>query len=113
MPFFRKKPVVIEAVQLTDKSIVEVFEFIHGHKPDLNGMITSEKWSEYEDIVRRDGYKINTLEGVMTAQIGDWIIKGVESEFYPCKPDIFQKTYEEAVIPLTHSGTGMFPFLSK
>ena len=37
---------------------------------------------------------ISTLEGVMTATIGDWIIKGVQGEFYPCKPDIFEKTYE-------------------
>lgn len=39
--------------------------------------------------------KIKTLEGVMTADIGDYIIKGVNGEFYPCKPDIFEKTYEE------------------
>lgn len=38
--------------------------------------------------------KIETLEGVMDASIGDWIIKGVNGEFYPCKPDIFEKTYE-------------------
>jgi hypothetical protein len=38
--------------------------------------------------------KIKTLEGVMTANIGDWIIQGVNGEIYPCKPDIFEKTYE-------------------
>ena len=40
------------------------------------------------------GRQIKTLEGVMTANIGDFIIKGVNGEFYPCKPDIFEKTYE-------------------
>jgi hypothetical protein len=41
-----------------------------------------------------DGIEIHTLEGTMTASKGDWIIKGVSGEFYPCKPDIFEKTYE-------------------
>ena len=40
---------------------------------------------------------INTLEGVMTASLGDWIIKGIRNEFYPCKPDIFEKTYEKVI----------------
>lgn len=39
--------------------------------------------------------QIKTLEGTMTAEIGDWIIEGINGEFYPCKPDIFEKTYEE------------------
>ena len=42
-----------------------------------------------------DGILINTLEGNMKASIGDFIIKGVQGEFYPCKPDIFEKTYEK------------------
>jgi len=45
----------------------------------------------------KDGFKIKTLEGEMTASIGDFVIKGVNGEFYPCKPDIFKKTYEEVV----------------
>jgi len=78
---FRKKPVVIEAVQWKE----DVDEIMHLFRHDSR-MITIET----------DGtLKINTLEGIMTAQINDWIIKGVNGEYYPCKPDIFEKTYEK------------------
>lgn len=53
-------------------------------------------WAEYEQVVATDGLKIFTLEGAMMANIGDWIIRGVNGEYYPCKPDIFEKTYEPA-----------------
>lgn len=83
MAKFRKKPVVIEAVQFTDENPNEAFYFISCNKsPGFNS----------------DGSKyimIQTLEGDMKADIGDWIIKGVNGEFYPCKPDIFEKTYEQ------------------
>lgn len=77
---YRKKPVVIEAVQYTGTALnlAELVAFI-GHEAYINeGKI-----------------EIETLEGVMTASIGDYIIKGVHGEFYPCKPDIFLKTYDE------------------
>ena len=96
MPQFRKKPVVIEAVQLTQKTIFETYSFIYG-KPDVSSNIASDKWDDYEYIVKRDGLKLKTLESdneTQTASIGDWVIKGVNGEFYPCKPDIFEKTYE-------------------
>lgn len=83
---FRKKPVVIEAVQWTGENIEAVAKFIGGkgefHLPS--------------DII------IPTLEGDHTASISDWIIKGVKGEFYPCKPDIFAATYE----PVTPDGKG-------
>jgi hypothetical protein len=93
---YKKKPVVIEAVKLDKTNIREAYLFCHPNEPQTFNGTTQELvlWDEYEDIVRRDGLKIETLEGVMTAQIGDYIIKGVNGEFYPCKPDIFQKTYE-------------------
>ncbi|MDO8415507.1 MAG: hypothetical protein Q7S87_04780 [Agitococcus sp.] len=90
---FRKKPVVIEAVKWTGENLFEIITFI-SEKPDLRGQIASDKWHEYKDIVKRDGLIIKTLEGQHIANIGDWIIKGVQSEFYPCKPDIFEATYE-------------------
>ena len=77
---FRKKPIIIEA-------------FIYGvnYRPDwfsdkvtLNEIITHLKYCE-----------INTLEGLMRAEVGDYIIKGVKGEIYPCKPDIFEMTYEK------------------
>ena len=86
---FRKKPVVIEAVQWTGKNLIEVIKFTGQH-----ASATRFKWEEYEDLVASDGLKIFTLEGKMSANVGDWIIKGVKGECYPCKPDIFEITYE-------------------
>ncbi|MFT8313183.1 MAG: hypothetical protein ABF633_02890 [Clostridium sp.] len=80
MAKYRKKPVVIEAVQFTGENCRSIVDFCKGSK----------------DWVRADKEKviIQTLEGDMTANIGDYIIKGVNGEFYPCKPDVFEKTYE-------------------
>lgn len=78
---FRKKPVVIEAMQFTDASKDRVFHFVRCNVA-----------ADFED--GKPVLRIQTLEGVMTAQVGDWVIKGVNGEFYPCKPDIFEKTYE-------------------
>ena len=79
MAKFRKKPVVIEAVQFTPTSIDEVEEFVGG---DLGTNADGET-------------VIATLEGSMIVSLNDWVIKGVKGEFYPCKPDIFEATYEE------------------
>jgi hypothetical protein len=89
MPKFRKKPVVIEAVQWTGRNLKEVIDFSGLHE-------SAKKWSweEYEKVVADDGLKIFTLEGKMNADVNDWIIKGVKGEFYPCKPEIFEATYE-------------------
>ena len=78
---YRKKPVVIEAVQFdgTDESCDWLL-------PQLRDGSISRSFNKLY---------IKTLEGTMTADVGDWIIKGVNGEFYPCKPDIFAKTYEQ------------------
>lgn len=76
-----KKPVVIEAVQWTGLNMTEIADFTSNGK----------RYIEFDGDVCR----IQTLEGVMTASTGDYIIKGVKGEFYPCKPDIFEETYEE------------------
>ena len=85
MDFYRKKPVVIVAVQWTGSNVDEVLAFIH------------TKGSAYR--AADHAIMIETLEGTMRADKGDWIIKGVSGEFYPCKPDIFEKTYESAGLP--------------
>jgi hypothetical protein len=90
---FRKKPVVIEAIQWTGNNLREVITFTDG-PPDTRSMHASMKWDEYADLVKREGLKIYTLEGKMLASPGDWIIRGVKGELYPCKPDIFAATYE-------------------
>ena len=81
MAKYRKKPVVIEAMQFTNERIDRVLNFIEG-----------DCRAGFEDL--KPVLKIQTLEGEMTASLGDWIIKGVKGEFYPCKPDIFEATYE-------------------
>lgn len=93
---FRKKPVEIEAVQWTGENLSEVLEFV-GRHPRFDEWFSSyDSLDDYADLVRRAGntFKIFTLEGTMTASPGDWIIRGVKGEYYPCKPDIFAATYE-------------------
>lgn len=82
---FRKKPVIIEATNFTRSTWDIVVEFTNGKAKDL--LIEKHPYGK--------AYcRIETLEGEMLAIEGDWIIKGVQGEFYPCKPDIFVQTYE-------------------
>lgn len=87
---FRKKPVVIEAVQFTDENK----DFIYSRFVTCNKYAFHEKLEDGTRDYKKPLLVIDTLEGEMTAKLGDWIIKGVNGEFYPCKPDIFEKTYE-------------------
>lgn len=81
---FRKKPVEIEAFRLAIDNIPDWFM----DKVSSNDIILR---GEYRDL---QSCEINTLEGVMVGNKGDYIIKGVKGEIYPCKPDIFEATYE-------------------
>lgn len=92
---FRKRPVIIQAVQWTGENLREVICFTDGPL-DARSTHASMKWEDYCDLVKSDGLKIYTLEGKMSADVGDWIIKGVKGEHYPCKPDVFELTYEPA-----------------
>lgn len=98
---YRKKPVVIEAIQLTNKNIKEVYELVNNEEVDLASSMHVNKWDEFCEIAERYGLIISTLEGGKdkavkhVVNIGDWVIKGINGEFYPCKPDIFEKTYEK------------------
>jgi len=78
---YRKKPIIVEAKQFTIETKDQVFNWINCNR--------------FADLI--DGEPvliIATLEGDMTTRLGDWVIKGIDGEFYPCKPDIFEKTYE-------------------
>jgi hypothetical protein len=75
---YRKKPIVIEALLFDGKNGQAVGQFVG-----------------YADINDKGNFVIDTEEGSMEGSPGDYIIKGVNGEFYPCKPDIFKKTYEE------------------
>lgn len=91
---YRKKPVVIEAMEVTKDGRQDAVAWI------IDGGARVHVEQSY--IIKAQGleetyaFEVKTLEGFMTANYGDFIIKGVNGEFYPCKPDIFAKTYEEA-----------------
>ena len=88
MAQYRKKPVIIEAFQYGIDNRPNWFD----DKVTSNDIIT-HVGTDRKEI--QDYYcEINTLEGVMTGKLGDFIIQGVNGEIYPCKPDIFEKTYE-------------------
>lgn len=80
---YRKKPVEVEAVRLTPENGVELSIWCAG-KPVFSTITDKPIYID-----------IPTREGTMTAEVGDYIIRGVEGEYYPCKPEIFEKTYEE------------------
>jgi len=81
---YRKKPAIIEAIQFFDdaETLSKISDF-------MNDEIRVDYKNPSKPVL-----KIKTLEGVMSANIGDYIIKGVKGEFYPCKPDIFEMSYE-------------------
>lgn len=81
---YRKKPVVIEAWQFTNENKNSLLSELREQQANI--------YPTHEGV--NPVMKIPTLEGEMTASVGDYIIKGVNGEFYPCKPDIFEKTYE-------------------
>jgi hypothetical protein len=93
---YRKRPVVIEAEHLSSLNGDQVTEWIRANGGHARHV--------YSDPIRREMFdgdcpnwiEIETLEGTMTANVGDWIIRGVKGEFYPCRNDIFEATYERA-----------------
>ena len=92
MAKYRKKPVVIEAVKWTGNNHREMYNLLTG---DVDGYIQANGDNFYIDHDKvSGGLIIKTLEGEMKATKGDYIIKGIKGEFYPCKADIFEKTYE-------------------
>lgn len=89
---YRKKPVVIEAIQFTGENQNEILQ-----------VTNADNIVVYYLPVEVDGETVNqrvlvvhTLEGAMTVSMNDWVIKGIKGEFYPCKPDIFDASYEPA-----------------
>jgi hypothetical protein len=90
---YRKKPVEIEAVKWTGDNHREMFNFLGGKNDDYITPIGTNFYIDWTKI--EGGLIIKTLEGEHIATIGDYIIKGVKGEYYPCKPDIFEITYEK------------------
>lgn len=112
LPLFRKKPVVIEA-RLWDGSTEGAEDIVNwinssprGGRAGALGTFETNSFAEFDEVDERGKtaitlcgenserkIEIETLEGVITASVGDFVIKGVQGEFYPCKPDIFDATY--------------------
>lgn len=80
---YRKRPVTVEAWVVTDENIDDVCAWAGGERPPLNDAGDLCSW-----------FLIDTLEGAMQAHVGDWVIRGVEGEFYPCKASVFDVSYE-------------------
>jgi len=93
MAKYRKNPIVVEAYQW-----FQVSEFIEGHSRDVDyyrsPSIDGQEKCKHCDVIMHDHGWIDTLEGGHIVCPGDWIIKGIVGEFYPCKPDVFEKTYD-------------------
>ena len=81
---FRKKPVVIEAMEFTNETKDQVYNFV-----------TCNKSASFGGGTLNPTLKIQTLCGVMTANIGDWVIKSIKGDFRICKPDVFDKIYDK------------------
>jgi hypothetical protein len=83
---YKKKPIVIQAVQFTEKNISDVLMFTG----PSNVYLTMDPENK-----KVNCYMVKTLEGPLKISEHDYVIKGIQGEFYPCKPDIFKATYEE------------------
>ncbi len=99
MPKFRKKPVIIEALQWTGKNEIEIYNFLENSNVSSSIDVKNEGKNftiKFDNgPMQKGSLHIKTLEGDMKANINDFIIEGVNGEFYPCKPDIFEATYEK------------------
>lgn len=98
-----KKPVVIQAVQLSPNNIKQVYDLVYNTEVKLESAMAEARWDDYCSSVVTEGMIIPTLEDGNNSQvkhvasIGDYIIRGIKGEFYPCKPDIFELTYQVLV----------------
>jgi hypothetical protein len=97
---YRKKPVVIDALLWTGYNYTESEMFMEeGLSQGQYEPAAPDRGNGWLDGAYSNSAKlVTTLEGVMLCQPGDWIIKGVKGEFYPCKPDIFEATYEKVFL---------------
>lgn len=98
MPMFRKRPVVIQAEQWTGANVIEMYNFLEGteHVAETFESYGNNFYINHSKV--KGGLIIKTLEGEHKASINDWIIKGINGEFYPCKPNIFKRTYEPLLV---------------
>lgn len=86
---YRKKPIVIEAIQWTGDNLQEIIDFIGLQNFTVDYLLCLK-----DNTAKPERLIIDTLEGSMLANIGDYIVKGIKGEYYPCKEDIFKEIYE-------------------
>lgn len=98
MPKYRKKPLVIEAEQLTQDNYDRALEFAFANSNKTQVSVGADEGGQH--------LVLHTLEGALRVNPGEWIILGIHGELYPCKPDIFDETYEavEEATGLTEPG---------
>lgn len=89
---FRKKPVVIEAIQWTGKNHRDMFDFLTGTQDQVISTVGNNFYIDHNKV--EGGLIIKSPDGEHIASINDFIIQVLPNEFYPCKPDIFEKIYE-------------------
>jgi len=96
-----KKPIPVDFIQLenTPQSIIHVYRFIHGeYSVSRPHQMAMDRWDDYSSIISNQGYMpLKTLEsgeGTQNANFGDYILKGIDGECWPVKPDIFERTYD-------------------
>jgi len=88
---YKSKPVEIEAIKFTEELALDC---LLNQRSGPFGLYITGSWNQTLKTLQEAYINIETLEGVMRANVGDWIIKGLIGEFYPCKDEVFQKKYE-------------------
>jgi hypothetical protein len=101
---YKKKPIVIDAIQWTGENHREMFDFLTENTFDKESMKVSGDHFYIDHNKVQGGLIIKTLEGEHLASIGDFIIRGIKGEYYPCKPDVFEQTYEKVEDSFTWAG---------
>ena len=89
---YRKKPVVIEAFQINRLTEFDICKWAKG------AVYASPVLEPTEENPQGVYWQIKTIDSIATAITGDWICRGIKGEFYPCKPDIFEATYEKVIV---------------
>lgn len=90
---YRKKPLIATAVQWTGDNLMEVTAFMKNQTlEEFKATLDEKEWNSYETLIREHGQSVLIAPGVF-AYLNDYIIKGINEEFYPCSPDVFEKSY--------------------
>lgn len=90
---FRNGSALVDAIQWDGQNLLEIVMFASGSN-DIKGANTGMEWDDYAEQIRREGLKVYTHEGRVDADVGDWIVKAIDGQHFPVKPDVFAQKYE-------------------